>query len=74
MSVSKNCDAKMHLFAGRNKSQNKLSQAARAGEVNPFEIAPERPRVSRLTFVEDFMLEHSLPSVRITSIEMSGSF
>lgn len=74
MSVLKNCDAKVQLFAGRNKSQEKLSQTARAGEANAREIAPERPGASRPTFAEDFMLEHSHTSVRITSIEMTGSF
>ena len=74
MSVSKNCDAKVHLFAGRDKNRNKFSRAARTDEANPRENTHERPRASRLTFVEDFMLEHSLPSRQITSIEMSGSF
>jgi hypothetical protein len=74
MSVSKNCDAKVHLFASRNKNRSTFNRAARADEANPREITRERPRASRLTFVEDFMLEHSLPSMQITSIGMSGSF
>jgi hypothetical protein len=74
MSVSKNCDAKVHLFAGRNKIRGTFNRAARTNEANPCQITDEIPRASRLTFIEDFMLEHSLPSMRITSIEMSGSF
>jgi hypothetical protein len=74
MSVSKNCDAKVHLFAGRNKNRSTFNRAARANEAHPRDNTHERPRASRLTFVEDFMLEHSVPSMQITSIGMSGSF
>ena len=38
------------------------------------ETKPDGPRTSRLTFVEDFLLEHSAPGGRIASIEISGSF
>jgi hypothetical protein len=74
MSVSKNCDAKVDRFADRNKNRSTFRQAVRADEANAYENTPERTRASRLTFAEDFMLEHSLPSMRITSMEMSGSF
>jgi hypothetical protein len=41
---------------------------------NSPETKPNGPRASRLTFVEDFLLEHSAPGACITSIEISGSF
>ena len=39
-----------------------------------LETRPDGPRTSRLTFVEDFLLEHSAPGGCIASIEISGSF
>jgi hypothetical protein len=72
------CPPKMrrkgHLSVGSNKSGSLHRRAARADKANPLEITPERPRASRLTFVEDFTLEHSLPGLQITSIAMAGSF
>ena len=41
---------------------------------NSSETKPDCPRTSRLTFVEDFLLEHSAPGGCIASIEISGSF
>lgn len=38
------------------------------------ETKPNGPRASRLTFVEDFLLEHSAPGGCIASTEISGSF
>ena len=51
------------------REQNDREDAA-----NSSEIKPDGPRVSRLTFVEDFLLEHSAPGACITPIEISGSF
>ena len=41
---------------------------------NSPENKPDGPLTSRLTFVEDFLLEHSTPGGCIPSIEISGSF
>ncbi|MGA2569158.1 MAG: hypothetical protein ABSF23_01440 [Terracidiphilus sp.] len=57
-----------------NKSRSSFRRAARADEADPLKIMPERPRTSRLTFAEDFILEHSLPGLQINSFEMAGSF
>jgi len=74
MSILKKCDAKNHLSASRNRSRHSFRPPGQADRAKPSEIKPDGPRASRLTFVEDFTREHSLPGVHITSIEISGSF
>jgi hypothetical protein len=46
----------------------------RAGSADPSKIKPEAPRVTRLTFIQDFTGEHSTPGLRITSIGVPGTF
>ena len=41
---------------------------------NSPETKPDGPLTSRLSFVEDFLLEHSSPGACIASMEISGSF
>ena len=74
MSILMKCDAKNGLSARRNKSRHSSTPAGQADIANPSEIKQDGPRASRLTFVEDFTREHSLPGAHITSIEISGSF
>jgi len=74
MSILKKCDAKNHLSAIRNRSRHSLRPPGQADRAKPSEIKPDGLRASRLTFVEDFIREHSLPGVHISSIEISGSF
>jgi hypothetical protein len=61
MSLLKKCDADSRLPASLNKSQDSIGPARDADEANSSEIKPGRPRASKLTFIEDFILEHSLP-------------
>lgn len=74
MSIPRICKVKDPLFASRNKSRSSFRRATRADGPKPLEIALEAVAASRLTFVEDFTLEHSLPSLQIASFEMAGSF
>jgi hypothetical protein len=74
MSFHLKSDAQDRLFASRDAGQRSARRATRADEANPLEGKPERPRASRPTFVEDFMLEHSLPSLQVTSNRMAGTF
>ena len=62
------------LTAGRVKSHCSLWPPGQAAKAKPAKIKPDRPCGTRLTFVEDFTLEHSLHGLHITSIEISGSF
>jgi hypothetical protein len=74
MSVPKKCTANDYLFASRNKVQSSRRRSARVDRANRLQIAPPTPRTNRLTFMEDFVLEHSLCGLRITSSEMGSSF
>jgi hypothetical protein len=56
------------------KRQRSFSPVEQPDRTNSSEIKPDGPWASRLTFVEDFTLEHSLPGLHTTSIEISGSF
>lgn len=51
------------------REQKDGNQAANSPEIKPY-----GPLASRLTFVEDFLLEHSAAGACITSVEISGSF
>ena len=74
MSLLKKCDANNRPPASRNKSQRSFGPVRHANRANSAEIKPDGPWASRLTFVEDFTLEHSLPGMQITSIEISRCF
>jgi len=74
MNLLKKCNAKNRLPASRNKSLHSLMPVGLADRAIPSEIKPDGPRGSRLTFVEDFAREHSLPGARFASMEISGSF
>ena len=74
MSLLKKCDADNRLPANRNKSGPSFRPVKQADRANPSEMKPDGPSASRLTFVEDFILEHSLPGLHITSIEFAGCF
>jgi hypothetical protein len=74
MSLLKKCDAKNCLSASRNKSRHSFRPVGQDDRAGFSEIKPDGPRASRLTFVEDYTREHSLPGLDITSIEISGCF
>jgi len=56
------------------KRQPSFSPVEQPHRANSSEIKPDESWASGLTFVEDFTLEHSLPALHATSIEISGSF
>jgi len=74
MSLLKQCDVNGRLPASRNKSQRSFGQVRQGDRTNPSEIKPEVPSAARLTFAEDFTVEHSLLSRHIASIEIPGIF
>jgi len=73
MSVLIQCDAKDYLSVNRNKRRS-LHRQGLADKANPPEIASERPRAVRSTFLEDFTMEHSLHGLQIASVAMAGTF
>jgi len=74
MSLIKNCFVKNRLNASRNKSRHWFKSVEQAGRANSSEIKPDRPWAGKLTFFEDFILEHSPAGLNTASIEISGSF
>ena len=74
MSLLKKCDVKNRLSASPNESRHSFRPVRQADRANSSEIKPDRPWASRVTFVEDFSLEHSLPGLHMSLIEISGSF
>ena len=74
MSLLKKCDANNRLSARRNQRRPSLRPMGQAERANPSEVDPDGPGASRLTFVHDFILEHSLRGLQITLFEISGSF
>jgi hypothetical protein len=73
MSLPKNCDVRKGLSASRNGSRDS-SRPVEAQTVNFSEIISYSPTASRPIFAEDFTLEHSLPGLRISSVEISSNF
>ena len=74
MSILKNYDARARLTVGRGKSQYLSRPAGQPRKVNPSGREPEKTQVNRLTFAEDFMLEHSHPGRRIALMGMADSY
>jgi hypothetical protein len=74
MSLLKKCDADNRLPADRDKSRSSFSPVKQADRANPSEIKPDGPSASRLTFVEDFTREHSLPGAASVLIGIPGRF
>jgi len=74
MSVLKKYEAKHPRFVSCKQSRTALRLATRADEANSSDFMSERSRTSRLTFAQDFLVEHSHPGLQSTSIRMVGSF
>ena len=74
MTLPTKFNADNRLPKSPDKSRNSFRPVGEAGRTNSSEIKPDRPRVGRLTFFEDFTLEHTLHGVHLTSIEMAGIF
>jgi len=76
MSLLKKCDVNNRLPESRIKSQHSIGPVRDADKANSPEIKPDEPRTSRLTFVKDFIQEHSLPGPgkHISASEFLGFF
>jgi hypothetical protein len=73
MDALQKCETRNRLSAGRNKSRRSF----RAADQNDRDLASSADRdensVHRLTFAEDFMMEHSFTSLRLTVVGIRGS-
>jgi hypothetical protein len=72
MSILQNYDTKARLTVGRGKSQYPCRSAGQPRKVNSSGTEPEKTQVKRLTFAEDFTLEHCRSDRRITVIGIWG--
>jgi hypothetical protein len=74
MNLLKKCVANNHLCTSRHKGRHSFRPVEQADRANSSEIKSDEPWAGRLTFVEDFSQEHSLPGPHIALIGISGSF
>jgi hypothetical protein len=76
MSLFKKCDVNNRFSASGKQSRHSFWQVRYADKATSLEIKPGRRRASRLSFIEDYILEHSLPGPRkhITASECLGFF
>jgi len=74
MNLHKKCDANNRSCASCNKGQHLSKPVRQAVRANSSEVKPDAPWAGRLTFVEDFMREHSLSGQHAASIEISSYF
>jgi len=73
MPLLKQCDARNRLSAGRIKSQHSYRPAEQVDRASSSVVEMDRTRANRLTFAEDFLLEHSHSGRHITVVEISAS-
>lgn len=66
MSVLRQCNAEETLSVVHKKSRRSHRRTARPDYAAPLEIKPEEPRTDRSVFLEDLIVEHSLPGLQIT--------
>jgi len=74
MILLKTSNANSRQSFGRNKSQRSLGSVGKASSADSSEIKSDGLWAAKLTFVEDFTLEHSFPGLQITLTEISGNF
>jgi hypothetical protein len=72
MSILKNLDKRARFSVGRGKSQHPCRSAGQSGKVNSYGAVPGKTLVNRLTFAEDYTLEHCRSGRRIAVIGIWG--
>jgi hypothetical protein len=74
MILSKKCETHNPLSVDSEKSRHPSSNVVQAPKASRSEITPGGRQATRLTFLEDFSIEHSVRGLRITTIEIAGIF
>lgn len=72
MSLANKCDTRDRLSAGRSRSQHSFRPMNQTDRATPPETEPGEARANRLSFAEDFLLEHTHAGLRIAVIGMAG--
>lgn len=73
MNLAKKCDTRSRLSTGRNKSEHSFRPMGRTERATSSGIEPDGTRANRMTFAEDFMLEHTHSGLRVAMIGMAGN-
>lgn len=74
MSLPKICDSDSPISPSPERSRHFSRSVRQALKADCSKIKPDEPGITRLTFLQDFTLEHSLQGLRITTIEIAGIF
>lgn len=74
MSLPQKCDTGNRLSSSSEKSPHLFRKFGQAPIAKCSEIMPDGPHATRLSFLEDFIFQHSLNGVRITAVEIAGIF
>lgn len=73
MNLAKQCDTRSRLSTGRNKSEHSFRSVRHSDKANSSANETDGTRTNRLTFAEDFMLEHSHSGLRISVMGKAGN-
>jgi hypothetical protein len=68
MSLANQCDTRDRLSAGRSRSSHSFRPAGRADRAKASATGQEITRADRLSFAEDFLLEHTNSGLHIAVI------
>jgi hypothetical protein len=73
MAPLSSCDVRNFQSVGRNKSQHTFRSVGQADRARSSANESGGTKSNRLTFAEDFMLEHSNASLRVALFEITAS-
>jgi len=73
MGLPKKCDTRYLSPATPNESRSSFRNGGQANESTLFKTEPDAIRAKRLSFAEDFLLEHSSSNLRVAMIEILAS-
>lgn len=73
MSLAKTSEKRERLSAGRTRSQHSFRPVNQTDRSNASGIETDGTRPRRLSFAEDFMLEHTNSGLHITVIGMASA-
>lgn len=72
MSLAKKCDTRDRLSAGRVRSQHSFRPTSHSDRAKSAGIESDGAREKRMSFAEDFLLEHTNSGLRIALIGMAA--
>jgi hypothetical protein len=73
MDTLKNCDRRNRVSPARNSSQRSFRTVDQTDRTSTPSTDQGKNSVHRLTFAEDFMMEHSFTNLRFAVVGIKGS-